>query len=109
MSSSKKIDLKGTLRLLSECRDRRYSQLFLLVFSTKLCELLPLKPSLLINSTPLPCVKVQYICTDRVWRVESCWRPYSAGEPYIKLLDNTKQKPRRRGGSKVPLLVNLLR
>jgi hypothetical protein len=39
----------------------------MLVFSTQLCELLPLSPFLWFNSppTPLPCVKVQFIQTDK--------------------------------------------
>jgi hypothetical protein len=44
----------------------------MLVFSTQLCEMLPLYPSPWFNSHPHPplsCVKVQYcICTDSVWK-----------------------------------------
>ncbi len=41
----------------------------MLVFSTQLCELLPLSPSLWFNSppAPLPCVKVQYTQTVCGW------------------------------------------
>jgi hypothetical protein len=57
----------------------------LLVFSTQLCELLPLSPFLWFNPPPppLPCVKVQYTQTVCGWegvgRAESCWRTYSGG------------------------------
>ncbi len=57
-------------------------QSVMLVFSTHLCELLPLKPSFWFNFPPLPCIKVQYIQTvcglEGVGVVESCWRPYPA-------------------------------
>jgi len=82
----------------------------MLVFSTQLCELLPLYPSLWFNSPPpLPCVKVQYIRLrlgggGGFWvlleimfcrSLTFCIWPDS--EP-TKLLDYPKQKPRRGGG-----------
>ncbi len=47
-------------------------QSIMLVFSTQLCELLPLSPSLWFNSPPLtlPSVKVQHILTVCDWEVE---------------------------------------
>jgi hypothetical protein len=67
-----------------------------LIFSTRLCELLPLEPFLWFNSSPLlPCVKVQFYRQCVAGGVESCWRPciWPDSEP-TKLLDHPKQKPR---------------
>ncbi len=40
----------------------------MLVFSTQLCELLPLSPSLWFNSPPLPCVNKYTVFTYTVWK-----------------------------------------
>ncbi len=75
MSSSKKIYLIWRVFITVY---RLEIQSVMLVFSTQLCELLALYPSLWFTS-PLPCVKVQYIQTGGWGGVELCWRPYSAG------------------------------
>ncbi len=85
MSSSKKIDLhvyKGTLR---QVRQEIHS--VMLVFSTQLCELLSLYPSLWFNLPPplTPSLCQSTVYTDSVWLggvevggVESCWRTFPA-------------------------------
>jgi hypothetical protein len=70
MSSSKKIDLSRAFAAVMFIKVYRLEiQSVMLVFSTQLCLLLPLWPSLWFNSTsPLPCVKVcrQYLA-GRGW------------------------------------------
>jgi hypothetical protein len=57
MSSSKILTCKGTLRQVFIRVYRLEIQSIMLVFSTQLCELLPLYPSLWFTS-PLPCVHI---------------------------------------------------
>jgi hypothetical protein len=60
---------KGTMRQVFIRVYRLEIQSVMLVFSTQLCELLPLYPSLwfIPPPHPLPCVKVQYIQTVCGW------------------------------------------
>ena len=55
----KKLTWKGTLR---QVLSRIYRLEVMLVFSTKLCELLPLTPSLWFNSPPAPPPPVPVVC-----------------------------------------------
>jgi hypothetical protein len=133
MSSSKKLTCKGTLRQVFIGDYRLEIQSFMFLFSTQLCELLPLSNVLSGSppppTPPLPCVKVQYIQTmcgkgrfggvlslvgDHIFcrSLTLCIWPDS--EP-TKSLDHPKQKPRWGGGlrqtntcRKVPLQVNFL-
>ncbi len=81
MSSSKKLTCKETLRQVLIRVYRLEIQSVMLVFSTKLCELLPLYPSLWFNSPPpRQSTVIQTVCGwEGMGGVESCWRPYFAG------------------------------
>jgi len=68
-----KFTCKGTLWQVFSKVYRLEVQSVILVFSTQLCELLPIYPSFLFPSPPLPKVKVQYVQTMSDWeRVGGC-------------------------------------
>jgi hypothetical protein len=84
MLSSKKFKCKGTLQQAFIRVHRLEMQSVMLVFSTQLCKLLPLYPSLWFTSPPSQCQSTVYTlktvcCREGMEGVESCWRPYSAG------------------------------
>ncbi len=68
MSSCKKITCKGTLPQVFIRVYKLEIQSVMLVFSTQLCELLPLLPTLWFNSPPLPFVNKNTIYTYTVCR-----------------------------------------
>jgi hypothetical protein len=105
-----KAKCKGTLRQVSISVYRLEIPSFMLVFSSQLCELLSLCPSLWFNSlpspSPLPSVIKYTVCTYAVCKGGGygvCWRPYSVfciwpdSEP-TKLLHFPRQKRKRGEG-----------
>ncbi len=121
----KKLTCKGTLRQKFITVYVDWKQSVMLVFSTQLCELLPLQPSLWFNSPPPFLFSKYSIDRQCVWLGGGrggvtifCRRLTLRIWPVLqpeKRLDHPKQKPRSGGGlrqintcRKVPLQVNFL-